>query len=109
VVAEMQPKFLRPGGQRDGASDRIVADHRLLKKADDIPVVDLQELQVRRLLQCAVVMPDPVEPPDVILNVAGLVPVTRFDLVFFRVDIFLPPGDRLVFEQFESVVDAVVR
>ena len=36
VVAEMQPKLLRPVGKSDRAGDGVVAVHRLLQEADDV-------------------------------------------------------------------------
>src|SRR5215471_4035984 len=109
VVAEMQPEFLWSRGQRDGTRDRIGAVAGLLQEPNDIIVVDRQKLQIGRLMQRAVVAPDPVEPAKIILDVARLIPVARGDFVFFRVEVFLAAGNRLVLEQLEAVVDAIIR
>src|SRR5215510_1148375 len=96
LVAEVHPEFLRPVCDRDGAGDRVVAADRLLQEANDIVIVDLQELQFGGLLQRAVLAPDLVQPADIILDVARRVPVARLDLVFFGVEKFFAPRERLV-------------
>src|ERR1700745_3853089 len=96
LVAQVQPELLRRAGQRDRAGDRIVAGGRLFDEAGDVVVIDLQEAQIGGLQQRGIAAADRVEPLDVVLDVSGLIPVARLDLVLFRVDVFFAAGDRLV-------------
>ena len=108
-LAEMEPELARPGpAQRDRYRHRIVAGGRFLDEADDLGVVEAGEAQVVGLLQRRVGLAHPVELPDVVLDVAGLVPVAHLDLVLLGIQIFLLAGQRLVLEELEAVVDAVI-
>src|SRR5579871_2014888 len=109
-VAEMEPELPRPAaGKRDGDGHCVVVRDRFLEKADHLAVVDLREAQVAGLQQCRIGAAQLIEPADIGLDVAGLVPVAHLDLVFLRVEIFLPAGNGLMLDELEAVVDAVVR
>ena len=58
-------------------------------------------------MQGGILAADAVKIADIRLDVAGLVPVSHFDFVFFRVQIFFPARDRLVLQKLKTVVDAV--
>ena len=97
-----------PSVKRDGDGDGIVAVERFLDEADHVRIVGLQKAQIGGLQQRRVLAADRVELVQIGLDVAGLVPVARPDLVFLGIDIFLAAGQRLVFDQFEAVIDAVI-
>src|SRR6476619_5307073 len=107
-LAEMKPEFSWSSfRQCHRHSDRIIAPHRFLDKSDHFAVVDLREAQVAGLQQSRVAFPYSIKLTDVILDVAGRIPVSDFQLVFLRVEILLLAGYRFMFEQLESVIDAV--
>src|SRR5712692_3122635 len=108
-VAEMEPKLPRSGlGQRHSDRDSVIARDRLLDEADDLAVVDLREAQIARLQESRIAVPQLVEATDIALDIARLAPVARLQLVFLGAEILLPAGNRLVLEQLEPIVDAVV-
>jgi hypothetical protein len=71
-------------------------------------VVDAQEPQISRLLKGGIGLSRAVERGDIGLDVAGLVPVARLELIFFGIEILLAPGNRLVLQKFEPVIDSVI-
>src|SRR6185437_1328986 len=77
LVAEMQPEFVRGTGQGNRYGDGIVAVGGFFDEADDVVVVHLQKAQVGGLQQRRVVAADRVQLFQIILNVAGFVPVAR--------------------------------
>ena len=83
LVAEMQPELVRPARQRDGAGDRVGVVDRLFQEAGDAGIVHRQEAQVRGLQQRRIRAPDGVEPAQVVLDIAGLVPVARLQSGIF--------------------------
>ena len=108
-VAEMKPELARPVlAQRDRDRHRIVAGGRFLDKADDLGVVERWQSAGWRSAARPDWPPQPVELADIVLDVAGLVPVAHLELVFLGIQIFLLARDRLVLEQLEAVVDAVI-
>src|SRR3954454_13819507 len=107
-LAEMKPELSWSSFcQCHRHGDRILALHRFLDKSDYFAVVDLREAQVAGLQQSRVSFPYPIKLTDVILDIAGLLPVPDLKLVFLRVEIFLLAGYRFMLEQLESIVDAV--
>ena len=86
---------------------RVRRVDRLLDEADHLAVLDAEEAQIAGLLQRGIAAADVIEPGDIGLDVAGLVPVPDLDLVLLGIEIFLATRYRLVFEQFEAAVDAV--
>src|SRR5215471_1013084 len=108
-VAKMEPELARPVlGQRHRHRHRILAIDRLLHVANDSSIVDLGEAKPARLQQRGIGAADAVKPADIVLDVAGLVPVAELQLVFLGIEIFLFTRNSLVLHEFESVVDAVV-
>src|SRR5262245_60246845 len=108
-LAEMEPELARRSfRQRHRNRYRVVAGDRFFDVADDFAVVDLGEVQVAGLQQCGIALPDAIEPRDVVLDVAGRVPVAHLELVFLRIEVLLLSRDWRVLKQLESVVDAVV-
>src|SRR4029453_1959866 len=108
-VAEMEPELPRSlFRQRDRDRHRVAAVGGLLDEADHLLVVDLREAQPAGLQQGRVAAPDAIEAADIALDIARLVPVADLELVFLGIEIFLLARDRLVLDELESVVDAVV-
>ena len=108
-IAEVEPEFVRSRiGQRNGDRNRVVTGLRLLDESDDFCIVDLRKAQAVGLLQCRVAAAQPVQMADIALDVSRLVPVAHLHFVFLGIEIFLPTGNGVVFEQLESIIDAVV-
>ena len=105
MAGTLFPRTARQGNCRN---DGIGPVHGLLHKADDVAVIHPDEPQIAGLQQGRVLAPQPVQAADVSLDVARLVPVTDLDLVFVGVEIFLPARHRLVFNELEAVIDAVI-
>src|SRR5580704_17985925 len=82
---------------------------RRLGVGEDIGVGAVEEAQVSEFVQGRVLAAKAVEDRDVALDVARTVPIPNLVLVFFRVEVLLAPGDRLVLAQLEAVIDAVGR
>src|SRR5688572_27614858 len=105
----MEPELARSGlAQRHRNCNRVVAGNRLLEEPDHFTVVDLCKTQIGGLQQGGIASSNRVERADVVLDISGLVPIPSLQLVLLGVQIFLFSRDRLVLEQLESVVDAVV-
>ena len=81
----------------DHHQDDIVESLRRLGIEQYLFVFDGMESEIFILAQSAVMTPDRVELGDVILNVAGRVPIPFFELVFFRIEIFFFPGNSDIF------------
>src|SRR5215211_8760407 len=108
-IAEMEPELARAmAGDRHRRRHRIVARDRLLDEADDLLVVHLHEAEIARLQKRGVLFADPVEPADIVGDVAGLVPVAHFDLVFLRVQVLLLARNGLMLQELEAVADPVI-
>src|SRR2546428_1115781 len=108
-IAEMEPELARTvAGERNRGRHRVVARDRLLDEADHLLVVHLGKAEIARLQERRIVFADPVEAADVVLDVAGLVPVAHLELVFLRVEIFLLAGNRLPPRQRGGGVDAAI-
>ncbi len=45
---------------------------------------------------------------DIAADIPGPVPVSRLELIFLRIEIFLLSGYRLVLQELEAIIDAVV-
>ena len=56
---------------------------------------------------CILDVPRAVEIAYIGLDIAGLVPISHPDLVFFGIEILFPARDRFMFQQLETIVDAV--
>src|SRR5215510_88649 len=105
----MKPEFPRSSlCQRHGDSHRVVARYRFLDETDDLVVIDLGEAQIAGLQQRRIVAPYPVEATDVVFDVTGPIPITNLQFILVGVEIFLLSGYRLVLQELETVVDAVI-
>ena len=107
-LAEMEPDL--PWAllcQRDRYCDGIVGAHRFLDIADHVRIIDLRKTEIAGLQQRGIGFANAVERPDIGLDIAGPIPVPGLELVLFRVEVFLPPGNRRVLEKLEAVVDAI--
>src|SRR5262249_62143608 len=109
-IAEMEPELPRAGAAEcDRHRNGIAARRRFLDEADDLVVIDEGEAQIAGLQQRGVGAPQSVEAPDVVLDVAGPIPIANLELVFLGIEIFLAAGDRGVLDELEPAVDAVAR
>src|ERR1700677_612805 len=107
-IAERKPEFVRLARQRDGHRHAVGLVDRFLDKADDIGVIDRNEAQIAGLLQRCVGAAGAIEVANIGLDMARFVPISHLELVFLGIKIFFPARNRVVFYQFESVVDAVI-
>src|SRR5829696_2624038 len=108
-VAEVEPELPRAAAiEGDGDRHRVIAGGGFLHEAGDVIVVHLCEAQIAGLLQRCTALPQPIEMADIVLDVAFFVPVPRLQLVFLRVQILFLARDRLVLEQLEAIIDAVI-
>src|SRR6266480_2307383 len=101
-IAERKPEFVHVARQRNGRHHRVGLIDRFLDESGDVAVIDRDEAQLAGLLQAGVLPSDAVEVADVGLDIALLFPVPHLDLVFFRIEVFFPAGNGIVFQQFES-------
>src|ERR1700738_5063719 len=107
-LAEMEPELPRALlCQRDRYCDGVVAGHRFLDIADHVLIIDVRKAEIAGLQQRGICFANAVEPSDIGLDIAGPIPVPGLELVLFRVEVFLPPGNRRVLEKLESLVDAI--
>src|SRR5215831_9503766 len=105
----MKPELPRSGlRQRHGDGHRIIACYRFLDETDDLVVIDLGEAQVADLQQRRIVAPYAVEATDVAFDIAAPIPIANLQFILLGVKVFLLSGYRFVFQQLETVVNAVI-
>ncbi len=106
---QRQPEFLHVARQRDRHDDDVVGLRILLGESDDVAVLDRQKTQVARLQQRGVGRDAPGSSAVMYgLMLPGLFQSRVLISYFSEFEILFAAGNRLVLEQFEAVVDAVV-
>src|SRR5262249_30172318 len=84
-----KPELVRVARERNGGHHNVAVVIGAFGEADNVRVIDVQELQARSLLESRIGAPGGVEIADVVFDVAGIVPVSNLDLVLLGVEIFL--------------------
>ncbi len=84
------------GAQIDGNEDHVVAIGSHLPVEQDVVVVSRVKAQVLQLVKRRVFPADPVDLRDVVLDVAGPVPVPDLVVVFLRIVVLLAPRNGVV-------------
>src|SRR5215468_5161180 len=99
----------REGIQVHGNQERVARSLRSSLVEEHVWAVRLAEADVASRVERGVPATNAVEPPEVVLDVAGTVPVSHADLVLLRILILLGSGVGRGLAELESAVDAPER
>src|SRR5215470_14684336 len=97
------------GIQVHGDEERVARSLRPSLVEEHVGTVRLAKADVASRVERGVPATNAVEPPEVVLDVAGTVPVPHADLVFLRIQVLLGSGVGLGLAELESAVDAPER